>query len=1173
MGWSNGPPTWSELERVLSGKPSARPAEDMHPGDGGDSPAWSRKRGEYRAAALDRPSGPTVPYAELHAHSAYSFLDGASQPEELVEEAVRLGLNALALTDHNGFYGTVRFAEAAREWGMPTVFGAELSLGTDAEAAPGRGDAVRRRSVPRGGVRVTSGTGVSAGGRPLGDSAPGAGHRNAPDSMPRTGFPDPAGPHLLILARGQEGYRRLSRQMADAHMAAGEKGILRYDLDTLTAAADGHWHVLTGCRKGHLRTALEQDLAADDTRLPKAEAALRDLVERFGDDRVSVELTHHGIATDDERNAHLVAVADRVGIPVLATTGAHFAAPAQRRRAMALAAIRARGSLDEMAGWLPSTGGAHLRSGAEMARLFAEYPRAVSHAVDLAGECAFDLRLIAPKLPPFQVPDGHDEDSWLRHLALTGAAERYGPPERNPAAYRQIEHELAVIEQMTFPGYFLVVHDIVRFCRDNDILCQGRGSAANSAVCYAIGITHVDPVANKLLFERFLSTERDGPPDIDVDIESDRREEAIQHVYTKYGRDYAAQVANVITYRGKSAVRDAARALGFSPGQQDAWSKQVSRWSGVAAETGTDIPAPVLELAGELDGLPRHLGIHSGGMVICDRPIADVCPVEWARMAGRSVLQWDKDDCAVVGLVKFDLLGLGMLSALHYMMDLVHEHKGEKVELHALDLAEPAVYEMLQRADSIGVFQVESRAQMATLPRLKPREFYDLVVEVALIRPGPIQGGSVHPYIRRRNGLEDPVCDHPALEHSLARTLGVPLFQEQLMQMAIDVAGFSAAEADQLRRAMGSKRSPEKMEQLKERLYRGMRELHGITGEVADRIYEKLYAFANFGFPESHSQSFASIVFYSSWFKLHHPAAFCAGLLRAQPMGFYSPQSLVADARRHGVRVHGPDINASRAEPTLENVGTEVRLGLSGIRHLGTDLADRIVTERTTHGPFTSLLDLTGRIELSVAQVESLATAGALDTLVDQRRTGHARTEDRPGENAHSARRAALWAAGAAARERADLLPGTGPVTAAPALPGMSALEIAAADVWATGISPGSYPTEFLREHLNSLGAVPASELLLVEDGARILVAGAVTHRQRPATAAGVTFLNLEDETGMVNVVCSVGLWTRYRRLAQNATALLVRGRIQNAEGAASLVADHLEHLDLRIVARSRDFR
>ncbi|WP_068060882.1 error-prone DNA polymerase [Nocardia xishanensis] len=1120
MGWSNGPPTWAELERVLSGRPGRTSPDAMYPGDGGDSPAWSRKREPYVAEPM-RPCGAAVPYAELHAHSAYSFLDGASQPEELVEEAVRLGLEAIALTDHDGFYGTVRFAEAAKEWGMATVFGAELSLGPP--------DARRR-------------------------AAKAATHADAPDSAPRTGAPDPAGPHLLVLARGQEGYRRLSREIAAAHLAAGEKGILRYDLDVLTAAAGGHWHILTGCRKGHLRRALAEDLRAGDTRLARAEAALRELAERFGAERVGVELTHHGVPEDDERNAHLIDLADRLGLPVIATTGAHFAAPAQRRRAMALAAIRARQSLDDIAGWLAPTGGAHLRSGAEMARLFAACPDAVANAAALARECAFDLRLIAPQLPPFDVPDGHDENTWLRELALSGAARRYGSPRENPAAYRQIEHELEVIEQLGFPGYFLVVHDIVSFCADNDILCQGRGSAANSAVCYAIGITNVDPVANQLLFERFLSPERDGPPDIDVDIESDRREEAIQHVYAKYGREYAAQVANVITYRGKSAVRDAARALGFSPGQQDAWSKQVSRWTGVGAETGTDIPEEVLHLAADIEGLPRHLGIHSGGMVICDRPIADVCPVEWARMAGRSVLQWDKDDCAAVGLVKFDMLGLGMLSALHYMIDLVREHKRVEVELHKLDLKEAAVYEMLSRADSVGVFQVESRAQMATLPRLKPRDFYDLVVQVALIRPGPIQGGSVHPYIRRRNEREKWDYDHPALENSLGRTLGVPLFQEQLMQMAVDVAGFTAAEADQLRRAMGSKRSPERMERIKARLYQGMRELHGITGEVADRIYEKLYAFANFGFPESHSQSFAALVFYSAWFKLHYPAAFCAGLLRAQPMGFYSPQSLVADARRHGVAVHGPDINASLADATLEATGDEVRLGLAAVRHLGTEVAERIVAARRESGPYTSFLDLTGRVPLTVAQAESLATAGALGSL-------------------GVSRREALWAAGAAAGERADRLPGTGAATTAPALPGMSDLELAAADVWATGISPGRYPTEFLRPQLDALGAVPAAGLLAVPDGSRVLVGGAVTHRQRPATAEGVTFLNLEDETGMVNVVCSVGLWTRHRRLAQSATALLIRGRVQNAEGAVSVVAEHLQRLHLRIEGKSRDFR
>ncbi|SDD84372.1 error-prone DNA polymerase [Rhodococcus tukisamuensis] len=1102
MGWGNGPPTWSEMERVLSGRPGRNPPEAMYPGDGSDSPAWSRKRGEYRGSVIVPDAAPTVPYAELHAHSAFSFLDGASPPEELVEEAVRLGLEAVALTDHDGLYGVVRFAEAAKELGMRTVFGAELSL------------------PPQG-----SGS-----------------------ADPRTGAADPDGTHLLVLARGGEGYRRLSRQLAAAHLAGGEKGRPRYDLDALTAAAGGHWQILTGCRKGHVRAALAEGGAA------AAESELRGLVERFGSDRVTVELTHLGVAEDDERNAVLADLADRCGLPVIASTAAHFARPSRRRLAMAMAAVRSRRSLDEAAGWLAPTGGAHLRSGAEMARLFAAHPGAVLAAAELGRECAFDLRLIAPRLPPFDVPDGHTEDSWLRELTMAGALRRYGTPEQRPDAYRQIEHELTIVAQLTFPGYFLVVHDIVSFCRRNDILCQGRGSAANSAVCYAIGITNVDPVGNRLLFERFLSPERDGPPDIDVDIESDRREEAIQYVYGRYGRDYAAQVANVITYRGKMAVRDMARALGYSQGQQDAWSKQVSRWSGVKDETDTDIPRAVLELAGEIEGFPRHLGIHSGGMVICDRPIADVCPVEWARMENRSVLQWDKDDCAAVGLVKFDLLGLGMLSALHYMIDLVAEHEGVEVDLARLDLSEAAVYEMLCRADSVGVFQVESRAQMATLPRLRPRTFYDLVVEVALIRPGPIQGGSVHPYIRRRNKLEPVTYDHPSLENSLERTLGVPLFQEQLMQMAVDVAGFTAAEADQLRRAMGSKRSPERMERLRGRLYDGMRELHGITGEVADRIYEKLYAFANFGFPESHSQSFASLVFYSAWFKLHHPAAFCAGLLRAQPMGFYSPQSLVADARRHGVRVHGPDVNASLAHAGLERGGAEVRLGLGAVRHIGSALAEKIVEDRQEGGPFASLLDLTGRVGLSTAQAESIATAGALGGFAGSRRQ-------------------ALWAAGAAAGERPDRLPGVGAAVTAPTLPGMSDVELAAADVWATGVSPGSYPTQFLRPQLDALGVVPASGLLAVPDGDRVLVGGAVTHRQRPATAAGVTFINLEDETGMVNVVCSVGLWARYRALAHTAPALLVRGRVQNAEGAVTVVADRLQRMDLRTAGKSRDFR
>jgi error-prone DNA polymerase len=461
---------------------------------------------------------------------------------------------------------------------------------------------------------------------------------------------------------------------------------------------------------------------------------------------------------------------------------------------------------------------------------------------------------------------------------------------------------------------------------------------------------------------------------------------------------------------------------------------------------------------------------------------------------------------------------------------------------------------MLQKADSVGVFQVESRAQMATLPRLKPRIFYDLVVEVALIRPGPIQGGSVHPYIKRRNGDEPVTYEHPSMEPALRKTLGVPLFQEQLMQLAVDCAGFSAAEADQLRRAMGSKRSTEKMRRLRGRFYDGMREMHGVTDDVADRIYEKLEAFANFGFPESHSLSFASLVFYSSWFKLHHPAAFCAALLRAQPMGFYSPQSLVADARRHGVTVHTPDVNASLAPATLENDGTEVRLGLGSVRHIGDELAQQLVNERKANGAFSSLLDLTSRVQLSVPQTEALATAGALGCF-------------------GICRREALWAAGAAATQRPDRLPGVGSSSHIPALPGMTEVELSSADVWATGISPNDYPTQFLRDDLDALGVVPANKLLDIPDGTRVLVAGAVTHRQRPGTARGVTFLNLEDETGMVNVLCTPGVWARHRRVAQAAPAMLIRGQLQNATGAVTVVAERIGRIEMAAGSRSRDFR
>lgn len=620
---------------------------------------------------------------------------------------------------------------------------------------------------------------------------------------------------------------------------------------------------------------------------------------------------------------------------MVATNNVHYATPARAPLAEAVAAVRAVRSMDDLDGWLPAHGGAHLRSGAEMTARFRRYPGAISYGLELAAASAFPLRRARPALPQQEVPDGHTPMSWLRSLVWEAVPTKY--PRLDDDGRRRIGRELDVIEEKDFPGYFLIVHDIVAEARRRGILCQGRGSAAASAVCYLLGITAVDPILYKLPFERFLATTRQEEPDIDVDFDSRRREEIIQWVYRRYGRERAAQVANVIQYRPKNAVRDMARALGFSPGQQDAWSRQVDGWStGLEVADEHDIPANVIEYAGELLKAPRHLGIHSGGMVLTARPVGEVVPVEHARMEDRTVIQWDKDDAAWMGLVKFDLLGLGMLAALQHCFDLIHEATGERWTLETIPKEEPAVYDMLCRADSIGVFQVESRAQIGLLPRLQPRSFYDLTIQIALIRPGPIQGGAVHPFVRRkmakdRNDEENrermargekPVdfsipYPHPDLEDILKRTLGIPIFQEQLIQMATAVGDCTADEADLLRRAMGSKRGLEKIEKVKAKLYAGMTR-RGLIGDDADRIYAQIQAFANFGFAESHSLSFALLVYASSWVKLHYPGAFLAGLLRSQPMGFYSAATLTADARRHGVEVRRPDLQTSGATETME---------------------------------------------------------------------------------------------------------------------------------------------------------------------------------------------------------------------------------------------------------------
>ena len=1117
-------------------------------------------------------------YAELHAHSAYSFLDGANEPDDLASAAVELGLEALALTDHDGVPGIVKHAQAGRAHGLPTIHGTELTLAD--------------------------------------------------------------GSHLPVLARNPTGYRRLVSAISRHNLDAGQRQEPAHDLTTLasalrtdptgqTEAAAGTCLVLTGTANGPLRRALGDPHRPDTWDLKAADACLGRLTELFaapdrgcppstgpttiahrqaeGDAAIglAVELTLDGGPTDAALTDALTRLAHDHRLPLVATGAVRCARPTDARLADVLTSARLVTDLEGARGHLPAIG-RWLRGAQDMTRLHRRRPDAVDLAAELAADLAFDLSLIAPDLPDADVPEGHTPASWLRELTRQGATRRYGTPQEHPRAWEVLNHELEVIESLGFPGYFLIVHAIVEFCAQSGILCQGRGSAANSAVCYALGITAVDAVRHRMLFERFLSPERAGYPDIDLDIEACRREEVIQHVYSRYGRERAAQVANVISYRPRSAVRDAARALGHPAGVQDAWAKQMERWTSVrpGGLTGQsdEVPEPVLDIAEKLLRLPRHLGVHPGGMVLCGRPVTEVCPVRWAAMDNRSVLQWDKDDCAEAGLVKFDLLGLGALTALRLAFttlaqrgqtvpdsvtegELRTSQSGRPWGLHTLPEEDPAVYRLLTAADTVGVFQVESRAQMATLPRLRPQTFYDIVVEVALIRPGPIQGDAVNPYIRRRLKREEVTYLHDSLKPALAKTLGVPLFQEQLMQIAVDSAGFSPAEADTLRQAMGAKRSIERMEALHDRLIAGMRG-RGIDEITAEKIYSKLRSFAEFGFPESHAFSFAYLVYASAWLKARKPEDFYAGVLAAQPMGFWSPQSLVADARRHGVRVLPADVNRSLAQATVERRedrrdtgGSDqweplrphpaapsaldvhddlaVSLGLAPIKGLGERAAQAIVTERRAHGPYRDLADLARRVSLSRSRLESLAVSGALDSLGVERRQ-------------------ALWAAGVLSDEhgrrrgasrqgqgawRQPTLPGTAVGAQAPTLPTMTDRERQAADLSLTGVSTQGSPLRLLRPSLAADGVLSTADLADQEHGSRVRVAGVVTHRQRPHTASGMIFLNLEDETGLLNVVCRAGMWRRYRSIGRRAVALIVRGTVEKGDGVIALMADRLQVL------------
>lgn len=1104
-------------------------------------------------------------YAELHCHTNYSFLDGASWAGELVRRAAELGYEALGVTDHDGFRSAVQVHVHASEIGLPIVYGAEVGM-------PRERTERTERSVSEVMISDTEENPETGACIPIRRGRTRRMHGTKPNDHEPTD-------HLVLLAPDPVGYAAIGRFITLGQFR-GEKGAPLYSHgDLAEAVADGGLVALSGCRQGAVpRAAARRDL-------PGAIEAAARLRSVFAD-RFHLELTYHGLPGDDMRNDMIAEVGMRLGIPTVATNNVHYAHRRDADLAEVLAAIGGRRNLDESDGFRPATDLRHLRSPDEMADRFVRYPGAVERAADLGRALAFDLDLLVPELPDFPLPGAFTtEDEYLADLAYEGAAKVYPGSEDGvePRARRRLEHELGVIRDLGFAGYFLVAWDIVQFARSRGIYCQIRGSGADSAVCRCINLTRVDPIRLGLPFERFLSHERGRPPDIDIDFEAERREEVIQYCYRHYGRERAAMVANVVTYRARSVLQDVGKAFGLTQSQVNGLTKYVDTRDPKALRDVVELPAGltaehIFNVCHRLDGFPRHLGIHSAGMVVARRPLWETVPMEWGRMQDRSIIQWDKTDAAAMGIVKFDLLSLGALNALHLSVDIISEMHGIDIDLATIP-QEPVVYDMLTRADTVGVFQVESRAQMATLPRMKPRTFYDLAIEVALIRPGPIQGQSVHPYLRRRNGEEPVRYIHPAAEPILAKTLGVPIFQEQLMEIARVCAGFTPGQSDRLRQAMTHKRSTDEMAKLREEVYEGMA-TKGISGVPADELWEKLQGFASFGFPESHSVSFAYIVYAASWLKYHWPTEFLAGLLNAQPMGFYSPNSLVADALHHGVIVLPPDVNHSIHDCTVEPHDADrgdlaeylgmawrrgmgaaddpvrqpvaLRLGLRYVRDLGETDITRIEAARITAGTFATPADFAKRTGLSVAAYEGLATAGAMGSVGLGKRDG-------------------MWASGSLA----ELGPGRLALedrSTAPNLPVMDGREQMQAGLWSTGISV-VHPVSFIRDRLDAQGVTSIERALVLRShNSKISVAGVVTHRQRPETANGVRFINLEDETGIMNVVMMPGVWEANYEIARKAIGIVVEGTLEYRDGVTNLVARRLGEWPAPSMP-SRDFR
>jgi error-prone DNA polymerase len=1019
-------------------------------------------------------------YAELHCLSNFSFLRGASHPEELVARAQQLGYSALALTDECSFASAVRAHAAAKECGLPLILGSEIRLA--------------------------------------------------------------GGPRLALLATDREGYGNLS-ELITRGRRRGVKG--RYVLEAKDLDQG-----LPGCLALLLPDA-EPDFAQ-----------ARWLAERFaGCAWIAAELLCG--ANDQARLAALRALGAACGLPLVAAGDVHMHLRSRRRLQDTLTAIRLCRPLAECGLALYPNAERHLRLRLRLANL---YPRELlAETLRIAARCSFSLDSLRYEYPEEIAPPGVTPANHLRALTAAGLARRFpaGVPDKVRA---MVEHELALIAELAYEPYFLTVHDIVSFARSRNILCQGRGSAANSAVCYALHITEVDPARMSMLFERFVSRERREPPDIDVDFEHQRREEVIQYIYARYGRGRAALAATVIRYRPKSAIRDCGKALGLEATQVERLAKTLSWWDRKQvpperlAEAGFDPESPtivrLLALADALIGFPRHLSQHVGGFVIARGSLSRLVPIENAAMVDRSVIQWDKDDLDALGLLKVDVLALGMLSAIRRALALVSTQKGAPLAMSDVPPEDPAVYAMIQRADTVGVFQIESRAQMSMLPRLAPENFYDLVIEVAIVRPGPIQGGMVHPYLRRRQGLEPVSYPSEAVRGVLERTLGIPIFQEQVMQLAVVAAGFTPGEADGLRRSMAAWKRKGGLEHLEQRLIRGML-ARGYAREFAERIYQQILGFGEYGFPESHSASFALLVYVSAWLKRHHPAAFLAALLNSQPMGFYAPAQLVQDARRHGVEVRPADVETSDWECTLEpaaNGAPSVRLGLAMVKGLSEAGAGRIVRSRA-QGGFASVDELMRRAQLDRRELKCLAASNALAGIA-----GH--------------RRLAYWQV-AGVDTTSHLLCEAPIHETAPQLSAPGEGEGLVADYASLGLTLGRHPLALLRSRLKRMRLATAKEVREATHGSSVRAAGIVIGRQRPDTTSGVVFVTLEDETGCVNVIVWRDLGERQRRELLSARLMAVHGSVER-EGEvvhviARKLADHSELLG-RLATSSRDF-